>query len=377
MLGGDEYRLFQEIASNSMSHKKPPLLPNGKAGSFGANGSGDVGAGGRGNALTRAKTPPPSASAAPAPSARAAAVRAIPQLSLPVDSSSRVPAAAADNAGTPPAPCYVPSTPRGDGGKDSRSNAKRRPILAHSSSAPVPASSDSSLGTASVWSPIPSGGGGDRREDGEPSGGGEGSGSGSAKKKQSIWDQPEKPTRQQRGPKYYTARRSRPPAGPLSSGRSSISDSGRQLSMDSLSPDGLDSDYDSDTRASGEIKPGGIRGVGVGVGTSAVANGGGDTKQKTREIKKRMWGKRPSWTGALIEPSAGAATAGAAAASVPGASAREAAGAAAAPRTESGLNHLIVLVHGLGGRPADMAFMRSYLQTLMPGAEASKKLFYL
>ncbi|CAN0290564.1 unnamed protein product, partial [Hapterophycus canaliculatus] len=37
--------------------------------------------------------------------------------------------------------------------------------------------------------------------------------------------------------------------------------------------------------------------------------------------------------------------------------------------TESGLNHLIVLVHGLGGRPADMALMRSYLQTLMPGAE--------
>lgn len=51
-----------------------------------------------------------------------------------------------------------------------------------------------------------------------------------------------------------------------------------------------------------------------------------------------------------------------------GASGSEAA-ATARITPESGANHLIVLVHGLGGRPADMSLMRGYLQALMPGAE--------
>lgn len=348
MLGGDEYRLFQEIASNSMNHSKPPLLPNGKAGS----------------SSTHTKAPPASASASPAPATRAAAIRAIPPISLPLDSSGLAPAAGNPDADTPPPPCYVPSTPRGDEGRRGRnadlgssssssSRARRRPILAHSNSAPFPETSDSSFGSSSVWS---RGGGAGKQGDGQLSGGRPAS----VNKNKSIWDQPENPTRQQRGPKYYTARRSRPPAGPLTGSGSfggTVVNSGKGTPVDPLSPDEVGKE--GNDVASCETKPvnGGAEGS------------GGDAKKKTREIKKRMWGKRPSWTGALIEPAAGAATAGAAAASVPGASTREAAGASAAPRTESGLNHLIVLVHGLGGRPADMAFMRSYLQTLMPGAE--------
>ncbi|CAN0276503.1 unnamed protein product, partial [Ectocarpus sp. 12 AP-2014] len=168
---------------------------------------------------------------------------------------------------------------------------------------------------------------------------------------------PEKPTRHQRGPKYYTARRRPPSRAPSlpSSGSAAAGAGGAALSSTAgySSSDDVWSGGDSNKD-----------------GRQQEANGGDDKKRTRRdEIQRRMWGKRPSWTGALIEPTATAATAAAAAASVPGATAGEGAGASAAPRTESGLNHLIVLVHGLGGRPADMALIRSYLQTLMPGAE--------
>eukprot|EP00903_Cladosiphon_okamuranus_P007841 g7586.t1 len=419
MLGGDEYRLFQEIASNSLHHKKPPLMPNGKTGGgTGAisrattNGTASTNSGNK-----KAPRPKPHASAAAAAAAagaaaaaatRAAVVKSIPPIVPPYD-----PPAAGDDdpdADTPPPPCYVPSTPRHDGnsapprGKitnDGGDGPKRRPVLAHSSSVPFPEARESGLGPSSsaMW------GSNDKQEELSATGAGAGAGGGENK---SIWDQPEQPARQQRGPKYYTARRPRPTRTPSlpsrgsdagssydsdrggasakglrrgsSTGSGFASDSAGDLSTGYSSSDDMWSAADSG-RESGEVRPrggrsgagaGGKGGGGKGDGPKDGTKGESDAKKKrTRrdEIQKRMWGKRPSWTGALIEPAASAATAAAAAASVPGATAREAAGAASAPRTESGLNHLIVLVHGLGGRPADMALMRSYLQTLMPGAE--------
>ncbi|CAN0325358.1 unnamed protein product, partial [Discosporangium mesarthrocarpum] len=43
--------------------------------------------------------------------------------------------------------------------------------------------------------------------------------------------------------------------------------------------------------------------------------------------------------------------------------------AAAGLSSEAGKNHLVVLVHGLGGKAQDMGLMRGFLQTLMPAAE--------
>lgn len=84
---------------------------------------------------------------------------------------------------------------------------------------------------------------------------------------------------------------------------------------------------------------------------------------KRAEIQRRMWGRRPSWTTALLVPPASSGAGGSTDGGAGGATAR--------PKMESGTNHLIVFVHGLGGRPADMSLMRGYLQTFMPAAEVS------
>ncbi|CAN0233845.1 unnamed protein product, partial [Laminaria digitata] len=183
--------------------------------------------------------------------------------------------------------------------------------------------------------------------------------------------------RQPRGPKYYATRRVRPsrapslpPSGP--GGGGGVGGGGDR----GYSSSGTGYSSSDDVWSSSDQCGGGVR-------------RGRDAKRRIRraEIQKRMWGKRPSWATALLPPPAAATTATAAAAAAAAAAATATAtpvppparggGAAAAapgwetppPRTEAGVNHLIVLVHGLGGRPADMALMRSYLQTLMPEAE--------
>ncbi|CAN0217097.1 unnamed protein product, partial [Ectocarpus sp. 4 AP-2014] len=272
MQGGDEYRLFQEIASNSLHRKKPAAaaaagsapLVNGKATASGGGGGGanDTSSANGGSAST--------------------------------GMSSRIQVKMAPSNG------YTPS------------DEDVSPALATSAGA--------------APRPPP--------------------------------EYPRKPTRHQRGPKYYTARRRPPSRAPsLPSSGSAAAGGGGGAALSSTAG------YSS----SDDVWSGGDSNKD---GRQQEVNGGDDKKRTRRdEIQRRMWGKRPSWTGALIEPTAAAATAAAAAASVPGATVGEGAGASAAPRTESGLNHLIVLVHGLGGRPADMALIRSYLQTLMPGAE--------
>ncbi|CAM9364735.1 unnamed protein product [Scytosiphon promiscuus] len=122
-------------------------------------------------------------------------------------------------------------------------SAKPRPILVRSNTVPAPPSPNSPL-VPSVWSS------GSEKPD-AAAGGGRPPGGTTAEKK-SIWDQPEKPTRQQRGPKYYTARRPKPPD---VAGYSSSED--------------VWSGGDGTSRASGE-------------------------RTRRDEIQKRMWGKRPS-----------------------------------------------------------------------------------
>ncbi|CBN76012.1 conserved unknown protein [Ectocarpus siliculosus] len=271
MQGGDEFRLFQEIASNSLHRKKPAAAAAAAAASGSAplvNGKASTASGGGGGGGAN-------------------------------------------------------GTSSANGGSANTGMSSRIQVKMASSSGYAPSDEDSSPALAKSTG---------------------------------------KPTRHQRGPKYYTARRrppsrapSLPSSGSAAAGGGGGGDGGAALSSTAgySSSDDVWSGGDSNKD-----------------GRQQEANGGDDKKRTRRnEIQRRMWGKRPSWTGALIEPTAAAATAAAAAASVPGATAREGAGASAAPRTESGLNHLIVLVHGLGGRPADMALIRSYLQTLMPGAE--------
>ncbi|CAM9496580.1 unnamed protein product, partial [Sphacelaria rigidula] len=103
-------------------------------------------------------------------------------------------------------------------------------------------------------------------------------------------------------------------------------------------------------------------------------------RKSKRAIRRKMWGRRPEWATELLadQQTGGASDAASAAANGSGrmdervaaaVAAASAAASTATPAPESGANHLVVLVHGLGGRPADMALLRGFLQTLMPGAE--------
>lgn len=218
--------------------------------------------------------------------------------------------------------------------------------------------------------------------------------------KKSIWDQPVNPRQRRQGPKYYAERRrTRPPtrapslpqqftaahlgdddaglgnsssssqkggikchrrnksAGvALTVGRGGNAGASVQSSSDELWS-GSDKCLDSDSSNNINTKNNNYNGK---TGEDGGGIGGCDSKRRSRrdEIQRRMWGKRPSWTAALLATPTASSTAGSS-------------GAAAPPPQpqESGTNHLVVLVHGLGGRPADMALMRGYLQALMPGAE--------
>lgn len=400
MVGTHEYRLFQEIAANSTWQGSPtkqmaPLLLGGKTRSEGsgstaaseqvANGFvspfSDEDFGGEAASVKSAKSirqrPPiivaanAAATAAAAPGVLGARSKALSPTSLDLDS--------------PPPPAYV------DPSRPSSAYARSRGLgafaVSPTGSALSNVGSTLSTGTSKLGgSPTPS--------------------------NKSIWDHPPS-TRQRRGPKYYAERRPRP------------------TRVASLPPSGASVDGDLNggslhRRSSGGSGSfsGGIRGGGMGDGGdgggysssstgysssddawSGVRDGrlsrrssssrrrsnsnssnnnygrknskGNDEAAKKRtkraEIQRRMWGRRPSWTTALLAPGAsatvspGRASGGKGSWSTGGRTGGG--GASAPPKKESGVNHLIVLVHGLGGRPGDMALMRGYLQTLMPAAE--------
>lgn len=207
-----------------------------------------------------------------------------------------------------------------------------------------------------------------KRQSGSPSG---------SEKPKSIWDQPPAGCVQPQGPKYCAARRrlhrpsaSLPPSGVSGrgGGAGGFSDRDRWDSSDSVSAASVrsvdyyeDDDDDlwsgSDNFSSGSERRRNERRH----GREAVKR----RSSKRAEIQRRMWGRRPSWTTALLVPPASSAP------GAGGATDGGSGGATARPKMESGTNHLIVFVHGLGGRPADMSLMRGYLQTLMPAAEVS------
>lgn len=228
--------------------------------------------------------------------------------------------------------------------------------------ASIPAGATRSAGGS--LSPANSNRGVGKRQNGSPSG---------SEKAKSIWDQPPTGRVQPRGPKYCAARRrlhrpsvSLPPSGVSgrSGGAGGFSDRDRWDSSDSVSAASVrsvdyyedDDDDDlwsgSDNFSSGSERRRNERRR----GREAVKR----RISKRAEIQRRMWGRRPSWTTALLVPPASS-----------GSTDGGAGEATARPKMESGTNHLIVFVHGLGGRPADMSLMRGYLQTLMPAAEVS------
>lgn len=373
-LGAHEYRLFQEIASNSNllpspTNKKTLLkLPKGIASGHGRSSNGVNGGGVDGvkavNGNNGSITPKNNASVIPAVTAVATGA-----------------AAAAASAGVPPAdPCLsdaaITPPPLLDSNPRTRSNATPHSIPAAATVAAAPGQP----GVPPAASPPPSA----PLESTTPG----------SEEKKSIWDQPASSRQKSRGPKYYTARRSRParapslpPSGPGAGDGASSGGGGPDHQRRSSVGSGILLGGDAvSAREAGGYSSGGGTGSGYSSDDSSFLSRE-DSRQKvtadsqsrearrTRraEIQRRMWGKRPEWTTALLAPaltnSAGGA---AAAASMPkvggGAAGTGERGPKPAP-TESGVNQLIVLVHGLGGRPADMALMRGFLQTLMPGAE--------
>lgn len=122
-------------------------------------------------------------------------------------------------------------------------------------------------------------------------------------------------------------------------------------------------------------------------GRAGVKRAQGKKRRKSkRAIRRKMWGRRPEWATELLADQQTGAASDAARAAANGSgrmdervaaalAAASASASAATPAPESGANHLVVLVHGLGGRPADMALLRGFLQTLMPGAEVLEVMF--
>lgn len=201
----------------------------------------------------------------------------------------------------------------------------------------------------------------------------------------SIWDVPSSSSKKAaagRAPHHVTRRPLRlsslPPrddsihntSGSLTGGSSTTNSSGKFRLIEraeSLGSDfgGCSSGDDFFVDEPGAVAAGGARGT----------KGKRRRKSKRAEIRRKMWGRRPSWATALLAQQQ-TGTVGLPASGPAGTDKRvrtavsAASGAAGTSGArESGTNHLVVLVHGLGGRPADMALMRGYLQALMPGAE--------